>query len=196
ISQYQSETAPIFSAVARELKCAIEFADKNYKVVESVLKNGHRHVKIVNRDNGETITLELDLTGSYQVKNVLGVITLLQFIGKAGYIVEMDNVRDALKNVTKLTGLKGRWQTLSEKPLVIADTGHNEDGIRQITGDLANEKFDQLHIVFGAVRDKDTDKVLQHLPKKAHYYFVRANIPRALNENELLASAKKHKLRG
>ncbi|HRD39125.1 MAG TPA: bifunctional folylpolyglutamate synthase/dihydrofolate synthase, partial [Bacteroidia bacterium] len=42
----------------------------------------------------------------------------------------------------------------------------------------------------------DVSKVLSMLPKKAEYYFTKANIPRALNENELASQATQAGLKG
>jgi dihydrofolate synthase / folylpolyglutamate synthase len=50
--------------------------------------------------------------------------------------------------------------------------------------------------VFGTVNDKDITKILALLPKNAEYYFVKANLPRALDENELKTQAAKAKLNG
>ena len=46
------------------------------------------------------------------------------------------------------------------------------------------------------VNDKDLTSVLKLLPQKAIYYFCKANIPRALDENELTEQAKKFNLKG
>lgn len=105
-------------------------------------------------------------------------------------------MKTALKNVCKLTGLKGRWQKLEEKPLMIADTGHNEDGIKQVLENLKDVPHTHVHFVFGTVNDKDIGKILTLLPKDATYYFVKANIPRALDETELMNQALKLKLSG
>jgi dihydrofolate synthase / folylpolyglutamate synthase len=196
ISQYQSETAPLFNTIAKELKAPIEFADKNYKLLSINLLNGLLQVKVLNKQTNQIDVYELDLTGNYQAKNLLGVLNVLDFIEKAGFLIQPENVKIALKQVTKLTGLMGRWQTLSGKPLVIADTGHNEDGIKQVINNFANIPHETLHIVFGVVNDKDISKILSLLPKEAIYYFVKASVPRALNEQELLAQAKKLKLHG
>lgn len=196
ISQYQSETAPVFNAIAKEQKSQIEFADKNYKILNHKLIDGLMHVEILNKKNDLHISYQLDLTGSYQLKNLLGVLNVLEFIEKAGYLIEPDHVKMALKNVSKITGLHGRWQTLSEKPHIIADTGHNEDGIKQVLENLKDITFSKLHIVFGTVNDKDISKILQLLPKEAQYYFVKADIPRSLDENELANQALKFKLHG
>lgn len=196
ISQYQIETAPVFNAVAREKKAPIEYADKNYKILDHKLKNGFLVTTIQDKKSETQTTYELDLTGNYQLKNLLGVLNVMDFISKAGFIIEPDNVKKALKQVIKLTGLSGRWQKLSDKPLTIADTGHNEDGIKQLVENFKNVEHRTLHMVFGTVNDKDISKILSLLPKDATYYFVKANIPRALDEKELQKAAQHYKLNG
>jgi dihydrofolate synthase/folylpolyglutamate synthase len=46
------------------------------------------------------------------------------------------------------------------------------------------------------VNDKIIDEVLSLLPKEANYYFTKADIPRALDENELMEKASKFDLKG
>jgi dihydrofolate synthase/folylpolyglutamate synthase len=196
ISQYQSETAPIFNAIAKEQKSQIEYADKNYKILGHKMLNGLLHAEILNKKDDKVTHYELDLTGNYQLKNLLGILNVLDFIEKAGFLIERENVKTALKQVCKITGLKGRWQKLSDKPLMIADTGHNEDGIKQVIENFKGIEYSHLHIVFGTVNDKDISKILTLLPREATYYFVKANIPRALDENELFNQAHKLKLNG
>lgn len=196
ISQYQSETAPIFNAIAKEQKAPIEYADKNYKIIKHVFSKGLMQVEVMNKKEESIRQYELDLTGLYQLKNLLGVLNVLEFVEKAGFLIEPENVKKALKNVCGITGLQGRWQKLNDKPLIIADTGHNEDGIKQILENFKDLTYTQLHFVMGAVNDKDVSKILGLLPKDAVYYFVKANIPRALDENELAAQAHKFKLKG
>lgn len=196
VSQYQSQTGPLFSQVAKDLRSSIEFADKTYKVIQSKTGKGFLHIDLLKRADNSKSSYQLDLTGTYQVKNLLGVICTIEQIIKAGFIIEPANIHDALKNVVKLTGLQGRWQVLEEKPLTIADTGHNEDGILQVLENIRNTKYNKLHFVFGAVNDKDITKILMLLPKDAEYYFVKASVPRALDENELYALAQKVKLKG
>lgn len=196
VSQYQSETGPMFSAVARELKAPLEFADKNYKVLQQQVKDGLLEVTLLNKKTGNNEVWELDLTGSYQSRNLLGVLEVLDVLGNSGFLLEQDRVRSGLKQVVKLTGLMGRWQQLGQKPTIIADTGHNEDGIGQVLENLKIQKYSQLHVVFGVVNDKEIGKLLRLLPKNAIYYFVKANIPRALDAAELQKQAAVFKLNG
>ncbi|MDO8999272.1 MAG: folylpolyglutamate synthase/dihydrofolate synthase family protein [Bacteroidota bacterium] len=196
ISQYQSESGPLFNAVAKDLKSTIEFADKVFKIIDYKIADGFLNTTILNRKANTSLNIDLDLTGLYQLKNLLGVLNTIEFIKNVGFIVEPENIKQGLKHVVKLTGLNGRWQIISENPLMITDTGHNEDGIKNVIANLKTITFNNLHFVFGAVNDKDVSKILELLPKEATYYFTKANIPRALNENELQEQAQKIKLKG
>jgi len=74
---------------------------------------------------------------------------------------------------------------LGTKPLIIADTGHNVDGIKTVIRQICKISFKRLHIVIGMVNDKDIMPVLKLLPKHATYYFCNAKIPRAMPAKEL-----------
>lgn len=57
-------------------------------------------------------------------------------------------------------------------------------------------QFENLHMVIGMVDDKEIDEVLNMLPKTAKYYFTRASIPRALDQEILKEKAGKFELVG
>lgn len=99
--------------------------------------------------------------------------------------VDLSNVKEAFGRVTVLTGLKGRWQVLSQKPTVVCDTGHNIDGIKMILKQLERYNYNQLIVVLGFVSDKDVQEVLSLLPKTAYYICCQANIQRAMKASEL-----------
>ncbi len=132
-----------------------------------------------------------ELGGLCQDKNAATVLQTLEVLIQKGYTIPKEAVHQGFAEVTSLTGLQGRWQMLGESPKIICDTGHNEGGMQYIVQQLANEKYDRLHIVFGVVNDKDVRKILSMLPRHARYYFTKASIQRALDEQELqkLASA-------
>lgn len=195
ISQYQPEVAQIFIEKAKELKAPIEFASKNFQMIR-YKKNDHLTIVVSNKKTNTTETYELDLTGTYQLKNILGVLSALNVISDNGFLIRDENIKDGLKNVTRLTGLNGRWQILNEKPLMICDTGHNEDGIKEVLENLRMHQYKQLHFVLGVVNDKDVSSILKLLPREAIYYFTKASVPRALPENELKQKAEEFLLKG
>lgn len=196
ISQTQLELISVFSNTAKELKAPLEFADKNYRIINSLVKNNFLHLEVLDKKRNRNLKFDLDLLGKYQAKNLLGVLNTLEVLKSKGFIIEDEVLYDALHQVQQITGLKGRWQILKNKPLIIADTGHNEDGIKEVLENINSQSYKQLHFILGVVNDKDITKILKLLPKDAVYYFCKASIPRALPETELLALAHKQKLKG
>lgn len=192
IGEFQSETAPVFIQKAAEQNAKIVFADNDYVFVQSA----DGKVTINNECSIIATQIELDLKGNYQQKNIVTVVAAIEVLRKKGFAISNDELLAGAKNVVGLTGLYGRWQKLGERPNIICDTGHNEAGIKWVVGQLKKEEYDQLHIVFGAVNDKDIDKVLELLPKKALYYFTQAAIDRALDVNKLYQHAVERGLKG
>lgn len=196
ISQNQTEVIGVFSDKAKELKAPMQIASKQFKVLESKKDGQYLYVSLLDKKTNLTTCYQLDLTGTYQVKNLIGVVAALKVITENGFIISEDDIQIGLSNVVKLTGLLGRWQTLSEKPLVICDTGHNEDGIKEVLHNLSLYPFKQLHFILGVVNDKDVSSILKLLPKDAVYYFTKASVPRALPESELKMKAEEVGLNG
>ena len=106
-----------------------------------------------------------------------------------------ESLEAGLRDVVRATGLRGRWEILSKDPLLICDTGHNEDGIRYVVDQLLSLGR-PLHIIFGMVNDKDVSGVLALLPREATYYFTAASVPRALGAEHLQTLAQSFGLEG
>ena len=104
-------------------------------------------------------------------------------------ISEQDEI-NGFKKVIKNTNLQGRWQILNKKPLIVADTAHNKDGLKIVTEQIFQQEFENLYIVFGVVNDKDLAEILTLIPKKATYFIAKPDVPRGL-EVEVLAEQMK-----
>jgi dihydrofolate synthase/folylpolyglutamate synthase len=129
---------------------------------------------------------QTDLLGSYQRENMNTATTALSVLtNNTDFNLEKNHFTVGLKNVVKNTGLMGRWQILQEKPLIVTDVAHNEDGLRSTMTQLRKQDADQVHIVFGSVSDKDLKKIIPLLPVDAFYYICSPNIPRAMDVDEL-----------
>ena len=101
-----------------------------------------------------------------------------------------------IKNSRINTQLKGRFEMISNDPKIIADTAHNESGIRLLMDQIKSELIGKLWIILGMVADKDLDLVLQILPKNAGYIFSESHNPRSLKASNLLSIAQKNGLMG
>lgn len=195
IGKTQPETQSVFEKKAKEMQAPLLFADALW-TCSFTGKDENAQYFSVQRKHGETLSLQLDLMGSYQAANLPGVLETLYQLKDKGFGCEHSSIQKGLSQVQATTGLMGRWQLLSSKPRVICDTGHNEDGIREVLRMLENENFDKLHIVIGMVGDKEIGKTLAMLPKNASYYFTQAAIPRAMPANDLMLKASLEGLNG
>lgn len=174
IGEYTAETRPVFENKAKENESEIYFASD--LIQQTPLS---------------------DLVGVYQEKNKKTVLQTLKVLqSKKHFSISETSIRDGFLNVAKNTGFMGRWQVLQENPKVICDTAHNKHGLEIVLDQLLKENYTNLHIVLGAVNDKDLDSVLPLFPKNATYYFCKPDVPRGLEADVLQQKAKDFSLFG
>ena len=134
---------------------------------------------------------ECELKGIYQEHNVQTAYVALRAISNqySAISIQSSDIREGFAHVCTLTGLRGRWETLCEKPLTICDIGHNSHGLQYVAQQLKAMIHPQVWIVFGMVNDKDTDVVMRLLPHgdKYHYIFTTPDTQRARSAQEMLA---------
>jgi len=190
IGESHPQTSMIFEGKAREKHAGILFADQMMNAGYTLFSTDQKQIfNIKNRDGILFENLRLDLLGKYQSKNICTLLCAVQELRTMGWNISEAHIRSGLENVTGLTGLSGRWQTIGANPRIICDTAHNEAGIREVVSQLKQIPFKKLHFVIGMVNDKDIAGILALLPKEAVYYFTRANNPRALSEHQLMQMA-------
>lgn len=194
VGERQREVENVFIKKAEESSSSVVFASDEWSVSIQALDNKPKDyltlpIECYNISVNKEIKLDLDLTGSYQLKNVATVLSGLELLRSVDFEVSSDAVKSGLSNVKSMTGLKGRWDILSTCPMIVCDTGHNEHGIKEVVRNLEASNFRKLHMVFGMVQDKDVRKVLSQLPKHAIYYFCQPQIERAKPAIELAEEA-------
>lgn len=194
IGESLPDTKKVFTDRASKLQAPIFFAQQKLKIVTA--QYSHQYLKVIIKDRrGLTTKYLSDLNGAYQQNNILTVLTCIPILQKDFHLPQR-KIKLALENVKKITSLGGRWEILSQNPLVALDVAHNEDGMHQLLRQLKNCTYNQLHIVIGMVKDKDISKVIAQLPKEAHYYFTQAQLPRALPSIDLKKMGEAFSLQG
>lgn len=196
VGETTAATREVFEQVAGENQSPLFFADQLRYVADWKYDHHELQVQITRNGHDERIPYRLDLPGYYQTKNLVTVLESVHQLQQQGWRLPTETVQQALQQVKKLTGLHGRWDVIHRNPAVVLDVGHNEDGMRQILSQIELTNYNNLHIVIGMVKDKEVEKVLLQLPKEATYYFTKAQIPRALPEDQLAAQAAAHDLQG
>jgi dihydrofolate synthase/folylpolyglutamate synthase len=196
IGETHPETQPVFEEIAARAEAPLYFADRIRFTGDWKFGRHTLVAEVTSVHSNDKEYYELDLPGIYQTKNLVTVLEAVQILQTQGWSISLQQVQKALKHVKKMTGLHGRWETIHEHPTIVLDVAHNEDGIRQLIRQIELTDHEELHIVFGMVRDKETDRVLALLPRQANYYFTRAQIPRALPEDQLTDKARSQGLTG
>jgi dihydrofolate synthase/folylpolyglutamate synthase len=201
VGETTPETRMVFEAIATENHAPIVFAEDQKQIIS--LSVGTKGIEYYTKSFG---ILSGELNGIYQEKNTNTILCAIQQLESLGYMhavkcqanatCQNREVQKGFSHVCSLTGLKGRWQKVCEAPLTICDTGHNVPGWKYLSEQLNNVKCDKMHIVFGMVDDKDIHGVMELLPKKATYYFTKANNKRAVSENVLKLYAQGIELEG
>lgn len=174
IGEYTAETKPVFVKKASESNSAIYFASETI-----------------------TETYPSDLLGDYQIHNKKTVLQTIAVLNDLEILkVSVENCIDGLAKTVQNTGLLGRWQQIGSNPKTICDTAHNKEGLSIVFNQIKKESFEELHIVFGVVNDKNLEAILPLLPKSAKYYFSKPNNPRGLAAETLHQKATEFGLTG
>ena len=161
IGETQSEIQDVFINKAKELGAPILFADQLPDLVSS-----------------------MDLV-SYQQKNVRTATRAIAQLNARDFSVNKEQFQAGINHMVQNTGLRGRWEVLQQKPLVIVDTAHNKEGLIYTMAELKKLTTKTKRIVFGMVNDKDASAVLELLPADAVYYLCQPSIERAMLVDDL-----------
>ncbi|MBK7699598.1 MAG: bifunctional folylpolyglutamate synthase/dihydrofolate synthase [Saprospiraceae bacterium] len=195
IGERQSEVEQVFIDKAKTMSAPITFAEDNLKLTLLQSANGTKEYQAKYQDEIWLKSLKTTISGPFQDKNLVTGLCALKMLSKQ---IEINDAQlmHFFPDLIQKTAYMGRWQVLGQRPLIIADSAHNEGGLKLVINELTTIKKTHLHIVMGFVNDKDLSKVLALFPKDATYYFAKANIPRGLEASALQTTAKEFQLIG
>ena len=190
IGETQAETKDVFTSRALKLSAPIHFADKETKLTG--FKSDIKGISF----SLDKKSYRSDISGDYQRKNIATALCAISALRGLDIPISDKAIKSGLADVKASTYFIGRWMQIQQKPLVIFDSAHNEGGIRELVAQIKKLRYNQLHIVYGTVSDKDITKILSLLPRKAVYYFCKPDIPRGKEVSDLAHEAALQKLKG
>ncbi len=189
--------------------------DEPWKVIKNIaIENSAKIYHDLPVDQG--FERSLSLKGDYQKENIQTFTCAIEALKDLWFPLKRSVILKGLGNVTQLTGLRGRWEILQENPLAVADTAHNEPGVKftmtqfvylwhRKQADLFDyyrtqngvvPEMPRMHVIWGMVSDKDRGKILTLLPKEAKYYFCKPDVFRGFDANLLCMEAEGFGLHG
>ena len=128
--------------------------------------------------------LFLPLAGNYQPQNLCLSVALAElYVQTLSKSISSELLRPALKKVK----IKGRFQVLKKDPVVIADTSHNPEGLRNFGKNISeNFKGRKKIIIFSVLKDKDHEKMLETICGIADILILTSsNVARSLDPGTL-----------
>lgn len=166
IGEYQEETWPVFEKVAKEKGAELKLAE---------LVEWHPS----------------GLVPDYLIKNYAGIRSIIEVMKSLGWNIEGDTIEESIVNMSTLTGLKGRFQVLQEKPLMIADVSHNSDGLKLLFDQIIQMNKGELFLIFGTVKEKELTPIFNRFPN-ANIIWTSSSVQRALSVEELAIQGVMH----
>lgn len=128
--------------------------------------------------------VEISMVGRHQAENLKTALATLEILRKSG-AVKLD--REALYEGLKRARQPGRFEVISEDPLVIIDGAHNEAGAQALQETMAQHfAGKKILLVAGILADKEIDSIVKFLTKMTdHIIVTEPDNPRKLAAEKL-----------
>ncbi len=184
---------PVFEKEAAQKKAALYRSTEHYSIVTQYTNTPYKRITFNHK--GKYFSIETDLIGKYQAQNIATTLCVIDALAQGfEFKLSQTKVVEALKSVSSSTGLQGRWQTLRQKPLWIADTAHNEAGIQILMQQITELPHQRKFIIYGCVADKRVETIFKLFNTDFHYIFTQSRNKRSLHESKLLPQGKQQGL--
>lgn len=167
--------------------CSLSFAEDqhNIKIVKRTIKGSHvRIVGQIGRFNAF-----LPLPGIHQVQNLVLALSVINELRTMGFEIPVQAVQKGIRQ----TKLRGRFEVISNKPLVIFDCAHNRDSFEALHENIETLKIRNFFLIFGCSRGKDITYALRKIfPKAKEVVLVKTDNPRAMLQTDIYSNARKY----
>lgn len=123
--------------------------------IKEVAKEKNSSFTLIN--NFDDFNYQLKMKGTYQKKNAMLALKVIEFLQKDFKIDEI-SITNGFKKAVWL----GRFEEI--RPNVFVDGAHNIEGVKGLVNTLKEDYKDkEIHILFSALKDKEVDEMLNLL---------------------------------
>lgn len=155
VGERDAESWRVIAAQARKVKAPMMRIDRDITVRE---QDGAYAVRV---GADELAGLRIPLRGAYQRDNLACAVGGVVALRKRGVAISDAALRKGLARVK----WPGRLELIEGAPDVLCDAAHNPDACEALAAHLAQlgERYRRKVLVFGVLRDKDYERMLQLL---------------------------------
>ncbi|PEN13110.1 dihydrofolate synthase [Longibacter salinarum] len=156
----QDEALITIRAVAAELGAAVHVLDEEGTI--RIHHGGVQESPMIDLRTPDRLYERLtpSLPGAHQFRNAWLAVRALEV---AGMDISPKAVREGLAHLADRSGLRGRMEVLSRRPLVIADVAHNPSSLAATLTAIGPSVDGQLYVGLALARDKDAGAIAQLL---------------------------------
>lgn len=123
---------------------------------------------------------QIQLLGQHQAENAGVAATLARQVAN----IDTGDIAAGLRQTT----LPDRFEILDSDPMAVIDGSHNPGAMMTLASVLDRFKYDDLHLVIGAMSDKDHESMVEELPPVGTAFVTKPELDRA-EELDTLAAA-------
>ncbi|MDZ7746300.1 MAG: dihydropteroate synthase [Halobacteriales archaeon] len=131
------------------------------------------------------VETKLAMLGAHQVENAGVAAALARQVGDA---LDVSVTTDDLASGLRSAHWPGRFEVMGHEPLVVLDGAHNPGSCETLAATLAEFDYDDIHLVIGAMTEKDHAGMARELPDAEQVYTCRPDFARA-ERPEVLAES-------
>jgi len=172
----QKEAQAVIVQQANKMEAPIYLLDKDFTIAGYHSKSTTESFNLMS-PFFKWEDLQITMFGKHQIENASLAVIGAELLRDQFVSINDESVGKGLM----LSQWPGRFEIISEEPLVVLDGAHNEEGIEALVDVLVNRyKGKKKKIIFAALSDKKTDKMITKLDQVASTItFVTFDFPRA-----------------
>ncbi|MBI3765164.1 MAG: bifunctional folylpolyglutamate synthase/dihydrofolate synthase [Ignavibacteriales bacterium] len=188
VGDMNTDALTLLQRIARKMNASLFRCNKlsTVRINDNTLA-GLRVALETDRDHYNDVFLPL--AGEHQSKNLqLAVLAVERVRESLGfYRITKETITAGLCSLQRYSGLRGRIDVLSTKPLVVADVAHNPAAIKTLLRSLKDLLVGRVVIVFGVMKDKSYGEMIDLLaPMTRLAITVEPHTDRALGSDAIM----------
>ncbi|MFB6224100.1 MAG: dihydropteroate synthase [Haloarcula sp.] len=157
--------------------------DADITAVENGMRSAVENCVSITGPNWSLET-NLKLLGQHQATNAGVAATLARQVAN----VDTATLRDGLRAAT----WPGRFEIRSTDPMVVLDGSHNPGAMATLDDLVGRYDYDDLHVVFAAMNDKEYEQMIAALPAVETAFATQPDVDRAAEASALAGAFDGH----
>jgi dihydrofolate synthase/folylpolyglutamate synthase len=154
-----------------------------------IIQNSHLHGQEISisfhlpnskiNQPADSLELFIPLVGDHQVDNVITAVMVIRELAGMGWQITDTDIKNGMRNLM----WQGRFEIISENPLMFIDGAHNVDSFIKLRDTIRKYLAGrQITLLFGVSEDKQVKRMLKEIRTSVHHLVItQSTHPRAMD---------------